>query len=152
MLITLRFYSQRPFFVTAFPAGKAWPGRLLRSLRRGGLRTARGKRPPTAEINGLLSSNPNLSKKGCPIIQSTKSKGRCAITRILLFLISYGILVISTTHIILFLNYRTIGYEWKQVFHFIIRTPDFAMCILSAITLILTVVVRAPSHPPFSEE
>lgn len=73
-------------------------------------------------------------------------------TRLFLFLMSYGLLVITITHMIFYFNYRSLGYEWKQIFHFIIRTADFTLFVLSALTLILTVGVRAPSRIPSSEE
>ena len=81
-----------------------------------------------------------------------KRKGRCVITRILLFLISYGLLVVSISHVIFYFNYRTLGYEWSQVFYFIIRTSDFALLVISAITLIITVSYRGPSRSPFFSE
>ena len=71
-------------------------------------------------------------------------------TRFFLFLISYGLLVMSTAQVIFYFNYRTIGYEWSQVFYFIIRTADFAILVVSAITLMIIVSYRGPSRSPFS--
>lgn len=84
--------------------------------------------------------------------QLLKLKGRCAITRFFIFLLSYGILVVSISHIVFYFNYRSLGYEWNQIFYFIIRTADFTMFVISAVTLFLTVSYRGPSRAPFSEE
>lgn len=73
-------------------------------------------------------------------------------TRLFLFLISYGLVVISTTQIIFYLNYRSLGYEWRQVFFFIVRTGDFALLVVSVIILTFTVAYRAPSRSPFFGE
>lgn len=73
-------------------------------------------------------------------------------TRFFLFLISYGLIVITASQIIFYFNYRTLGYEWKQVFTYILQTADFYLFILSAIILILTVFVRVPSRLPSSRE
>ncbi len=73
-------------------------------------------------------------------------------TRLFLFLISYGLVVISATQIIFYLNYRSLGYEWHQVFYFIIRTGDFALLVVSGIILAITVAYRGPSRSPFFEE
>lgn len=70
-------------------------------------------------------------------------------TRFFLFLISYGLLVVSISHVILYFNYRTLGYEWNQIFYFIVRTTEFALLVVSAVTLIIVVAYRAPSRAPF---
>ncbi|GKV57896.1 hypothetical protein NCCP2222_38430 [Sporosarcina sp. NCCP-2222] len=69
-------------------------------------------------------------------------------TRIFFFLISYGLIVITVTNMIFYLNYVTLGHGWKQVMLFIISTTDFLIFIVATIILILTVYVRAPSPPP----
>jgi hypothetical protein len=81
-----------------------------------------------------------------------KRKGRCVITRVFLFLISYGLLVVSISHVIFYFNYRSLGYEWSQIFYFIFRTADFALLVISAITLTITVAYRGPSRSPFFSE
>ena len=70
-------------------------------------------------------------------------------TRFFLFLISYGLVVMSTAQIIFYFNYRTLGYEWNQVFYFIVRTADFAIFITSVLVLMITVSYRGPSRFPF---
>ncbi len=73
-------------------------------------------------------------------------------TRLFLFLISYGLIVVTVSNMILYFNYRSLGYEWQQIFYFIMHTADFTLFVLAAITLILTVYVRVPSRLPFSRE
>ena len=70
-------------------------------------------------------------------------------TRFILFLISYGLIVICVSNFIFYFNYRSLGYEWDQIFYFIIRTADFTLFIVAAITLMITVLYRAPSRSPF---
>ena len=71
-------------------------------------------------------------------------------TRIFLFLISYGLIVVTASQIIFYFNYRSLGYGWRQIFYFIIHTADFTLLVISAIMIILTVYVRVPSRLPFS--
>jgi hypothetical protein len=71
-------------------------------------------------------------------------------TRIFLFLISYGLIVVTVSNIILYFNYRSLGYGWYQIFYFIIHTADFALLVISTIMIILTVYVRVPSRLPSS--
>lgn len=73
-------------------------------------------------------------------------------TRFFLFLICYGLLVMSTSQIIIYLNYRSIGYEWDAVFYYIIRTADFMILVVSALTMMIIVFVRGPFGSPFSSE
>lgn len=73
-------------------------------------------------------------------------------TRIFLFLISYGLIVVTVSHIIFYFNYRSLGYDWHQIIYFIVHTADFALFVVSTIMLILTVYVRVPSRPPSSRE
>ena len=56
---------------------------------------------------------------------------------------SYGIFVVSISHMIFYFNYRSLGYEWGQIFHYIVRTADFALLLISAITLTITVASEA---------
>jgi hypothetical protein len=73
-------------------------------------------------------------------------------TRLLLFLISYGLIVITVSNMVFYFNYKSLGYEWDQIFYFILHTVDFALFVISAITIILTVYVRVPSRLPTSRE
>jgi hypothetical protein len=71
-------------------------------------------------------------------------------TRIFLFLISYGLIVVTVSNMIFYFNYRSLGYSWHQIFNFIIHTADFALFVVSTIMIILTVYVRVPSRFPSS--
>lgn len=73
-------------------------------------------------------------------------------TRVFLFLISYGLIVITVSQMIFYFNYTSLGYDWYQIFHFIAGSADFALFIVSVIILILTVYVRVPSRFPSSRE
>lgn len=71
-------------------------------------------------------------------------------TRLFLFLISYGLIVVTVSNMIFYFNYRSLGYEWRQIFYFILHTADFTLFVLATLTLILTVYVRVPSRLPSS--
>jgi hypothetical protein len=73
-------------------------------------------------------------------------------TRLFLFLISYGLIVVTVTNMIFYFNYRSLGYEWEQIIHFIVHTADFRLFLIAALTLVLTVYVRVPSRLPSSRE
>jgi hypothetical protein len=73
-------------------------------------------------------------------------------TRIFLFLISYGLIVVTVSQIIFYFNYRSFGYDWYQIIYFIIHTADFALFVVATIMIILTVYVRVPSRLPSSRE
>ncbi|MGE7945763.1 hypothetical protein [Lysinibacillus sp. NPDC093688] len=55
--------------------------------------------------------------------------------RLFLFLMSYGLLILSVGNLILYLNYRTLGYTWIVVFKFMAQTTAFYVAIGSAIVL-----------------
>lgn len=57
------------------------------------------------------------------------------ITRIFIFLISFGFSVIGFIFIISYLNLITIGYNFYQYVNFIIRRPE---CIIGPIGLLIT--------------
>jgi uncharacterized BrkB/YihY/UPF0761 family membrane protein len=73
-------------------------------------------------------------------------------TRIFLFLISYGLIVVTVSQMILYFNFRSLGYDWHQIIYFIIHTADFALFVVAAIMIVLTVYVRVPSRLPSSRE
>jgi hypothetical protein len=73
-------------------------------------------------------------------------------TRLFIFLISYGLIVITATQMIFYLNYRSLGYEWSEIVDYIVGSADFALFSIAVIILILSVSVRAPSRLPFSRE
>ncbi|OMC81734.1 hypothetical protein BK130_13795 [Viridibacillus sp. FSL H8-0123] len=70
--------------------------------------------------------------------------------RLLFFLTFYGLIVISSTHMILYLNYRALGYTWTAVFMFILHTVDFKIFIGSSIGLVIVYFSQGPSRLPFS--
>lgn len=72
-----------------------------------------------------------------------------ALLRFFIFLISYGLLISSLTQMILYLNYRSLGYDWSAVFSYIVQTPDFYLLIFALVLLILSVYVRGPLRFPF---
>ena len=47
--------------------------------------------------------------------------------RILLFLISYGIAVISCSHLVLFLNFLSLGYSLNSVLMYMLQSKEFIM-------------------------
>jgi len=55
--------------------------------------------------------------------------------RLFLFLMSYGLLILSVGNLILYLNYRTLGYSWIVVFKFMMHTTEFYIALGSAIVL-----------------
>ena len=63
-------------------------------------------------------------------------------TRIFLFLISFGLIIISLSNIILYMNLLTIGYNFIDYVKFIISKSEFYILIISLITLILTLWIK----------
>jgi len=63
-------------------------------------------------------------------------------TRIFLFLISFGLIIISLSNIILYMNLVTIGYNFIDYVKFIISKSEFYILIISLITLILTLWIK----------
>ncbi|MGG2084648.1 hypothetical protein [Lysinibacillus pakistanensis] len=48
---------------------------------------------------------------------------------------SYGLIILSVGNLILYLNYRTLGYSWIVVFKFMMHTTEFYIALGSAIVL-----------------
>lgn len=69
-------------------------------------------------------------------------------TRFLLFLISYGLMVVTITQMIFYLNYRSVGYSWNEVFSYILQTPDFKLFVISSICFTCVVFFPSPSRLP----
>lgn len=57
-----------------------------------------------------------------------------------MFLLSYGLLILSIGNMILYLNYRTLGYSWAVVFKFLLHTTEFYMA-LGACIILCSVVI-----------
>lgn len=77
-------------------------------------------------------------------------RGERFLIRLFVFLMSYGLLVVSSAQLILYLNYRSLGHDWDAVFYYMIRTADFSIFIGSLLTLMLIVFFRGPFGSPFS--
>ncbi|OXS77098.1 hypothetical protein B1B04_01465 [Lysinibacillus sp. KCTC 33748] len=60
--------------------------------------------------------------------------------RLFLFLVSYGLLILSVGNLILYLNYRTLGYTWIVVFKFMAQTAAFYVAIGSIVVLCAVVL------------
>ncbi|SIT68835.1 hypothetical protein [Edaphobacillus lindanitolerans] len=72
--------------------------------------------------------------------------------RFFLFLFSYGLCVITMSHLVLYLNYRALGYSWEVVFRHIFSTIDFKVMLASLAVLLLTVSGRGPLRLPSGKE
>ncbi|RND00618.1 hypothetical protein EC501_04020 [Lysinibacillus halotolerans] len=70
--------------------------------------------------------------------------------RFMLFLFSYGICVMSVGNLLLYLNYRTLGYSWSAVWSFIVGTHELYIAIVSLIILFILIFDLIPSRFPFS--
>lgn len=57
-----------------------------------------------------------------------------------MFLLSYGLLILSIGNLILYLNYRTLGYSWTVVFKFLLHTTEFYLAIGACIILCSVVI------------
>ncbi|PYF06530.1 hypothetical protein BJ095_109103 [Ureibacillus chungkukjangi] len=69
--------------------------------------------------------------------------------RFMLFLFSYGICVMSVGNLLLYLNYRTLGYSWSAVWAFIVTTNELYMAIGSIVILFILIFDLSPSRFPF---
>lgn len=56
-----------------------------------------------------------------------------------IFLIGFGLSVIGNIYIISYLNYLTIGYNFKEYVNFIIRRPECLLAILGLIMITLSI-------------
>ncbi|AWE06441.1 hypothetical protein DCE79_03155 [Lysinibacillus sp. 2017] len=71
-------------------------------------------------------------------------------TRFVLFLFCYGICVMSISNIILYLNYRTLGYSWHAVLLYIFNSAELYMFFGAIIGMFIVVYALSPSRSPFS--
>lgn len=58
--------------------------------------------------------------------------------RFMLFLLGFGLSLIGFIYIIVYLNYLTIGYTWKEYLNLVITKPE---CILAFIGLFLIFLI-----------
>ena len=70
--------------------------------------------------------------------------------RFMVFLFSYGICVMSVGNLLLYLNYRTLGYSWQAVWSFIKTTHELYLAIGSIVVLFILIFDLIPSRSPFS--
>ncbi|RQW75482.1 hypothetical protein EBB45_06435 [Lysinibacillus composti] len=70
--------------------------------------------------------------------------------RFMVFLISYGICVVSISNLILYLNYRTLGYSWRAVANYMLGTTELYLAIVSLGILFILIFDLIPSRSPFS--
>ena len=62
--------------------------------------------------------------------------------RFLIFLIGFGLTVLGSTYIILYLNLLTIGYNFFEYVNFIIRRLECLIFILGIILIILSIFLK----------
>lgn len=91
-----------------------------------------------------ISHNKSLS------ITEIKKQEKDNDMRFLFFLICYGLVVLTATHMILYLNYHALGYPWSDVFIFILKTVDFKIFLGACLGLITVFFFPSPSRTPFS--
>lgn len=73
-----------------------------------------------------------------------------ALTRFVLFLVCYGLCVMSISNMILYLNYRTLGYSWHVVLLYIVNSVELYLALAALIGLFIVVYGLGPSRSPFS--
>ena len=61
--------------------------------------------------------------------------------RFCVFLFGFGLTVIGSSFLVLYLNLLTIGYSFKEYVNFIIRRPEFYYFIIGIIVIILTTIM-----------
>jgi len=63
------------------------------------------------------------------------------LARIFIFLFGFGMVVVGSSFLVLYLNLLTIGYSFKEYVNFIIRRPEFYYFIIGIIVIILTTIM-----------
>lgn len=71
-------------------------------------------------------------------------------TRFVIFLFCYGICAMSISNIILYLNYRTLGYTWHAVLLYILNSAEIYLALGAIIGMFIVVYAPSPSRSPFS--
>lgn len=72
------------------------------------------------------------------------------VTRFVLFLFCYGLCVMSVSNMILYLNYRTLGYSWHAVLLYIVNGAELYLALAALIGMFSVVYGLGPSRSPFS--
>jgi len=69
--------------------------------------------------------------------------------RIFFFLVGFGLTLVGSFLIILYLNFMTIGYSFFEYVNFIIRSPEFIITLLGFIILNLSIFINGGSDYEF---
>ena len=67
------------------------------------------------------------------------------LTRIFFFLLGFGLLVIGFVNIIIYMNFMTVGYSFKEYVNFIIRSSEFVYVIVGFIIINLCIFIKGGS-------
>ncbi|MDD2496038.1 MAG: hypothetical protein PHE29_12700 [Tissierellia bacterium] len=62
--------------------------------------------------------------------------------RMFFFLVGFGLMVIGLVHIIIYMNFMTVGYSFNEYVNFIIRSSEFVYTIVGFIIVNLCIFVR----------
>ena len=62
--------------------------------------------------------------------------------RMFFFLVGFGLMVIGLVHIIIYMNFMTVGYSFNEYVNFIIRSSEFVYTIIGFIIVNLCIFVR----------
>lgn len=73
-----------------------------------------------------------------------------SIARFVIFLFCYGICVMSLSNIILYLNYRTLGYSWHAVMLYILNSVEMYLALGTLGIMFIVVYGLNPSRSPSS--
>lgn len=68
------------------------------------------------------------------------------LARIFFFLVGFGLMVIGFVHIIIFMNYMTVGYSFDEYVNFIIRSSEFIYTIVGFIIVNLCIFIKGGSQ------
>ncbi|MDD2469324.1 MAG: hypothetical protein PHI22_00065 [Bacilli bacterium] len=64
------------------------------------------------------------------------------LARVFFFLVGFGLMVIGFVHIIIYMNFMTVGYSFNEYVNFIIRSSEFAYTIVGFIIINLCIFVK----------
>lgn len=70
--------------------------------------------------------------------------------RFVLFLFSYGMCIMAGSNLILYLNYRTLGYSWTAVCLYILHSVELYIAGGALVVMFIVVYGLGPSRSPFS--
>jgi hypothetical protein len=62
--------------------------------------------------------------------------------RMFFFLVGFGLMVVGLVHIIIYMNFMTVGYSFNEYVNFIIRSSEFIYTIVGFIIVNLCIFVR----------